>query len=681
MTTDNNMMQGKYDTLQTRYLETLAKMYPTIASASTEIINLQAILNLPKGTEHVLSDIHGEAEQFFHVLKNGSGAVRTKIDEEFGNTLCLRDKKQLATLIYYPAEKLDLIEKSETELDDWYKITLHRLIQVCKRVASKYTRSKVRKAMPKDFAYVIEELINEKEEGMNKEAYYNGIIDTIIRVGRSRAFIIALSELIQRLVIDHLHIVGDIYDRGTGAVEIMDRLMNYHSVDIQWGNHDVLWLGAASGHPACIANVIRICARYGNLGTLEDSYGINLMPLAHFALEVYSDDPCEHFTTQYHGDSDILSRVEEMTEMKMHKAISVIQFKLEGQLIRRREDFLMENRMILDKINPEEGTVTIDGTTYNLLDTNFPTIMWSDPFQLSSEEEKVINRLVQNFKNCEKLQDHAKFLLKSGSLYLCYNENLYYHGCVPMHEDGAFREVYFNGVGYKGKALYDFLEKNIRRGYYLPEDSYEKKLYCQDLMWFAWSNENSPVFGKEKMATFERYFLGEKESHEERKDPYYRIIEDDEMSMGVCENILKEFGLNSENSHIINGHMPVKLKKGESPVKGNGRLFIIDGGFSKAYQKTTGIAGYTLVYNSYGLRIVTHLPFESRERAIMDETDICESTSYTEKLRYRQYVADTDDGKVLKKRIEDLELLLKAYRNGKIREVNEKNVASRVWHD
>ena len=681
MTTEKNKMQGNYDALQTRYLETLAKMYPTIASASTEIINLQAILNLPKGTEHVLSDIHGEAEQFFHVLKNGSGAVRTKIDEEFGNSLCIRDKKQLATLIYYPSEKLDLIEKSETELDDWYKITLHRLIQVCKRVASKYTRSKVRKAMPKDFAYVIEELINEKEEGMNKEAYYNGIIDTIIRVGRSRAFIIALSELIQRLVIDHLHIVGDIYDRGTGAVEIMDHLMQYHSVDIQWGNHDVLWLGAASGHPACIANVIRICARYGNLGTLEDSYGINLMPLAHFALEVYSDDPCEHFTTQYHGDSDILSRVEEMTEMKMHKAISVIQFKLEGQLIRRRPDFLMENRMILDKINPEEGTVTIDGTTYNLLDSNFPTIMWSDPFQLSSEEEKVINRLVQNFKNCEKLQEHAKFLLKSGSLYLCYNENLYYHGCVPMHEDGTFREVYFNGVGYKGKELYDFLEKNIRRGYYLPEESYDKKLYCQDLMWFAWSNENSPVFGKEKMATFERYFLGEKESHEERKDPYYRIIEDEEISMGVCENILKEFGLNSKNSHIINGHMPVKLKKGESPVKGNGRLFIIDGGFSKAYQKTTGIAGYTLVYNSYGIRIVTHLPFESRERAIIDETDICESTSYTEKLRYRQYVADTDDGKVLKRRIEDLELLLKAYRNGKIREVNAKDVTSRVWHD
>lgn len=669
MITEKYMMQDNYETLQTRYLETLAKMYPTIASASTEIINLQAILNLPKGTEHVLSDIHGEAEQFFHVLKNGSGAVRTKIDEVFGNTLCLRDKKQLATLIYYPSEKLDLIEKAEAELDDWYKITLHRLIQVCKRVASKYTRSKVRKAMPKDFAYVIEELINEKEEGMNKEAYYNGIIDTIIRVGRARAFIIALSELIQRLVIDHLHIVGDIYDRGTGAVDIMDHLMNYHSVDIQWGNHDVLWLGAASGHPACIANVIRICARYGNLETLEDSYGINLMPLANFALEVYSDDSCEHFTTQYNGGSDMLSRIEEMTEMKMHKAISVIQFKLEGQLIRRRPDFLMENRMILDKINPEEGTVVVDDKTYNLLDKNFPTIMWSDPFQLSSEEEKVMNRLVQNFKNCEKLQEHAKFLLKSGSLYLCYNENLYYHGCVPMHEDGSFREVYFNGKGYKGKELYDFLEENIRKGYYLPEESAEKKLYCQDLMWFSWSNENSPVFGKEKMATFERYFLGEKESHEERKDPYYRLIEDEEVSGTVCENILKEFGLNSSNSHIINGHMPVKLKKGESPVKGNGRLFIIDGGFSKAYQKTTGIAGYTLVYNSYGLRIVTHLPFESRERAIIDETDICESTSYTEKLRYRQYVADTDDGKVLKRRIEDLELLLKAYRNGKIREV------------
>lgn len=665
-------MKGKYETLQNKYLEALSKMYPSIASASTEIINLQAILNLPKGTEHVLSDIHGEAEQFFHVLKNGSGAVRAKIDDEFGNSLCIRDKKQLATLIYYPAEKLDLIEKEEEELDDWYKITLHRLIQVCKRVASKYTRSKVRKALPKDFAYVIEELINEKEEVMNKEAYYNGIIDTIIRVGRSRAFIIALCELIQRLVIDHLHIVGDIYDRGTGAVDIMDHLMNYHSVDIQWGNHDVLWMGAASGHAACIANVIRICARYGNLETLEDDYGINLMPLANFALEVYADDECEHFKTQYHGDSDALSRIEEQTEMKMHKAISIIQFKLEGQLIQRRPGFHMENRMILDKIDPEHGTVEIDGTTYNLLDTKFPTIMWSDPFQLSKEEEKVMNRLIQNFKNCEKLQEHTQFLLKSGSLYLCYNQNLYYHGCVPMNEDGTFREVYFKGKGYKGKALYDFIESSVRKGYYLPDDNEDKKLYCQDLMWFAWSNENSPVFGKEKMATFERYFLGEKESHEERKDPYYRLIENEQMSEKVCDSIIREFGLDPQVAHIVNGHMPVKLKKGESPIKGNGKLFIIDGGFSKAYQKTTGIAGYTLVYNSYGLKLVTHLPFESREKAIIEETDICENISIIEKLAYRQYVADTDNGKILQQKIHDLELLLKAYRNGKLREIAEQ---------
>jgi fructose-1,6-bisphosphatase-3 len=660
--------ENEYDLLQSKYLEVLSKMYPSIASASTEIINLQAILNLPKGTEHVLSDIHGEAAQFFHVLKNGSGAVRAKIDDEFGNSLCLRDKKQLAALIYYPSEKLDLIEKEEPELDDWYKITLHRLIQVCKRVASKYTRSKVRKALPKDFAYVIEELINKKDEGTNKEAYYNGIIDTIIRIGRSRAFIIALCELIQRLVIDHLHIVGDIYDRGSGAVEIMDHLMNYHSVDIQWGNHDLLWMGAASGQEACIANVIRICARYGNLETLEDDYGINLMPLANFALEAYADDECEQFHVQCQGDTDALSRIEEQTEMKMHKAISIIQFKLEGQLIRRRPDFKMENRLLLDKINPELGTVELDGTTYNLLDTHFPTIMWSDPYQLSKEEEKVMTRLVQNFKNCEKLQQHVQFLLKSGSLYLCYNKNLYYHGCVPLNEDGSFREVYFQGKGYSGKALYDFIESNVRKGYYLPDSDGEKKKYCQEMMWFAWSSENSPVFGKEKMATFERYFLGEPESHEERKDPYYRLIEDDNMSEKVCDDIIREFGLDPESAHIVNGHMPVKLKKGESPVKGNGKLFIIDGGFSKAYQKTTGIAGYTLVYNSYGLKLVTHLPFENPEKAIVEETDICENISIIEKLTNRQYVADTDNGKVLQRKIDDLELLLKAYRNGKLRE-------------
>ena len=668
----NTITKSEYDALQRKHLEVLSEMYPSIAAASTEIINLQAILNLPKGTEHVLSDIHGEADQFFHVLKNGSGAVRAKIDDEFGNSLCIRDKKQLATLIYYPAEKLDLIEKEEAELDDWYKITLHRLIQVCKRAASKYTRSKVRKALPKDFAYVIEELINEKEEFINKEAYYNGIIDTIIRIGRARAFIIQLCELIQRLVIDHLHIVGDIYDRGSGAVEILDHLMKYHSVDIQWGNHDLLWMGAASGQESCIANVIRICARYGNLETLEDDYGINLMPLANFALETYADDPCELFNVQYHGDSDALSRIEEQTEMKMHKAISVIQFKLEGQLIKHRPDFKMESRLLLDKINPEEGTVEVDGCTYKLLDTLFPTIIWSDPYQLSKEEEKVMNRLVQNFKNCEKLQRHIQFLFKSGSLYRCYNKNIYYHGCVPLNEDGSFREVYLRGKGYKGQALYDFIEQYVRKGYYLPESEAEEKTYGQDLTWFAWSNENSPVFGKEKMATFERYFLGEPEVQEERKDPYYRLIEDERVCEEICNNILREFKLNPENGHIINGHMPVKLKKGESPIKGNGKLFIIDGGFSKAYQKTTGIAGYTLVYNSYGLKLVTHMPFESLERAIIEETDICEDICVVEKLLERQYVADTDNGQILKRKIGDLELLLKAYRNGELRENAEK---------
>ena len=644
-----------------KYLELLAQRYPTIAAASTEIINLEAILNLPKGTEHVLSDLHGEADRFLHILKNGSGAIKIKIEEEFGPSLSMKDKKQLATLIYYPEAKLELIEKQEEDIADWYRITLHRLIRMCKRASSKYTRSKVRKALPPDFAYIIEELLHEREDFPDKEDYYNEIIATIIRIDRAREFIIALCELIQRLVIDHLHIVGDIYDRGPKAVAILDKLMDYHSVDIQWGNHDVLWMGAASGHPACIANVIRICARYGNLDTLEDDYGINLIPLVTFASNTYKLDKCELFGVKQRQNE--VSQLDVDIEKKMHKAISVIQFKLEGQVILRRPDFKMEKRLMLDKINYENGTICIDGKDYPLKDSYFPTIDPNHPYDLSADEKDLMDRLIKAFLNCEKLQRHAKFLFSAGSLYLCYNNNLYFHGCIPFNEDGGFRSVTLHGASYKGKALYDFLEAYARKGYYMTNCP-EEKGYGQDIMWYIWSSENSPVYGKAKMATFERYLLSDASLQEERKDFYYKLIEKEE----ICDKIIEEFGLDPKTAHVINGHMPVKSKAGENPVKGGGKLMIIDGGFSKAYQPTTGIAGYTLVYNSYGLRLVTHEPFESFEKSVADETDIRSDFTMVKEFERRQKVADTDVGKSMRESIGDLEMLLEAYRQGIIRE-------------
>lgn len=652
-----------YSREELKYLKLLSKKYPTIASASTEIINLEAILNLPKGTEHVVSDLHGEADRFMHILKNGSGAVRAKIEEEFGHCMTMKDKKQLATLIYYPEQKLDLIlkEEADEDIEDWYRITLHRLIRMCKRVFAKYTRSKVHKALPDDFAFIIEELIYERSEFDDKEAYYNEIITSIIRIDRARDFIVALCELIQNLVIDHLHIVGDIYDRGPKAVQIMDKLMSYHSVDIQWGNHDILWMGAASGHPACIANVIRICAKYGNLDTLEDDYGINLIPLANLAMQEYADDPCELFAVDHRTDE--VSQIDVLLEKRMHKAISIIQFKLEGQLIKRRPEFLMKDRLLLDKIDHEKGVVYIDDKAYTMLDGHFPTIDPADPYRLSVSEQEAMDRIVHAFVKCEKLQAHTRFLFKEGSLYLTYNNILYYHGCVPFNEDGTFREVTLKGQTFKGRALYDFLEAYARKGYYMTNQP-EEKLYGQDIMWFIWSNENSPVYGKEKMATFERYFLNDRGVQEEKKDYYYKLIEDE----AVCRRIISEFGLDPETAHVVNGHMPVKLKSGESPVKGNGKLMIIDGGFSKAYQATTGIAGYTLVYNSYGLRLAAHEPFESFEQSIIDEKDIRSDYTLVAEFPMRQRVADTDSGKTMKENIEDLKKLLDAYRTGLLRE-------------
>ncbi len=645
--------------LRQRYLERLSEIYPTIAKASTEVINLQAILNLPKGTEHFLTDIHGEYEAFSHVLKNGSGSVRRKIDDVFGNTMSSRDKQALATLIYYPREKVDMVKREESNMDDWYKITLYRLIEVCKRTASKYTRSKVRKALPQDFAYVIEELITEKAELSDKESYYNSIVSTIIRVGRAEVFIVALSELIQRLIVDHLHIVGDIYDRGPGPHIIMDKLMQHHSVDIQWGNHDVLWMGAAAGHRGCIANVIRICARYGNLDILEDGYGINLLPLATFAISTYADDPCECFALK--GSSSYTAREQDM-ELKMHKAISIIQFKVEGQIIKKNPGFKLEKRNLLHLIDYESGTIEIEGRTYELLDKNFPTVDPKHPYALTREEEDIMERLERAFLNCEKMQEHMRFLLNKGGLYKVYNHNLLYHGCVPLNPDGSMKSVRIYGRAYKGKALYEVLESYVRKGFNALEQKERER--GKDMMWYIWLHENSPLFGKDKMATFERYFLADKETHRERKNPYYELLENEK----VVDGILKEFGLTGESSHIINGHVPVKSKNGENPVKCGGKVLVIDGGFSRAYQKETGIAGYTLIYNSYGLILVAHEPFESTEAAIAKETDIHSDSTIIKRVVARKMVGDTDVGKELKERIDDLELLLKAYRAGAIKE-------------
>ena len=649
------------DDMELRYLKSLSKQYPNIASASTEIINLQAILNLPKGTEHFMTDVHGEYEQFNHVLKNGSGSVRRKIDEEFGNTLSSKDKKSLATLIYYPKEKLEIVMQEEENIEDWYKITLYRLVQITKHVSSKYTRSKVRKALPKDFAYIIEELITEKAEVQDKEGYYNEIVHTIIRIGRAPDFIVALSKLIQRLVIDHLHIVGDIYDRGPGPHIILHTLRHYHSVDVQWGNHDIVWMGAAAGSLACIANVVRMSARYGNLDTLEEGYGINLIPLATFALEQYKNTS-EAFAIKYNTDYNTKDLG---MDMKMHKAMAVIQFKLEGQIIKRRPEFMMEDRLLLDKINFEKGTVMVEGREYKMRDMDFPTIDPANPYELTPEETEVMERLRQAFTRCDKLQKDVRFLFSKGGLYKVYNSNLLYHGCVPLDEEGNFLKVNVFGKEYSGKALYDILDTYARRGCYASRESGDKAK-GEDIVWYIWTGPNSPVFGKDKMTTFERYFIEDKETHVETKNAYYRLYDNEE----IVDKILREFGLDATKSHIVNGHVPVERKKGESPIKCNGKLLVIDGGFSKAYQHKTGIAGYTLVANSYGMRLVSHEPFESTEAAIRKESDIFSDSIVVETALRRQCVADTDIGVELKESIHQLEELLDAYREGVLVEKN-----------
>lgn len=645
-----------------KYLKILSKQYPSISKASTEIINLEAILNLPKGTEHFISDIHGEYEAFVHVLKNGSGVIKRKIEELFSSTIRESEKKTLATLVYYPEQKLALIEKEEDNIDDFYRIYIYRLVELCRYASSKYTRSKVRKLLPEDFKYIIEEFLNEHVEQVHKQNYYKSIVDTIISIDRAKEFIIAISKVIQKLVVDRLHIVGDIYDRGPRPDVVLDTLMDYHSVDIQWGNHDILWMGAASGEKTCIANALRISARYSNLDIIEDIYGINLLPLATFALEQYKSDPCNCFMPK--GSAGETSTKEKTLIAKMHKAISIIQFKLEGEVIKRRPEFEMDHRLLLDKINYEEGTINLKGNIYKLKDTNFPTIDPKNPYKLTKEEEIVIDKLVSSFKNSEKLQNHVSFLFSKGSIYLVSNGNLLIHGCVPLNEDKSFMKMKLQGQEYSGRELMDKMETLVREGY-LFKDKTNQKQYGMDIMWYLWTGKCSSLFGKDDMTTFERYFIAEKETHKENKNPYFTLREDED----VCNKIFKEFELDTNESHIINGHVPVESKNGESPIKANGRIIAIDGGFSRAYQKKTGIAGYTLIYNSQSLQLVSHDPFTSTEEAIVNESDILSTTMLVEHKLSRKTVKDTDAGKKLLDEVDDLKLLLTAYKKGIIKEV------------
>jgi len=642
------------------YLKLLSKQYPSMPSVSSEIINLKAILNLPKGTEHFLTDIHGEYEAFSHVLRNASGVLKLKIDEIFDGMLGESEKKSLATLIYYPEQKLEIVKKENENIREWYKITLHRLIRICRVVSSKYTRSKVRKALPAGFSYILEELLHEDETRDDKQDYYNQIINTIMDIDNADEFICELCYLIQRFSVDKLHILGDIFDRGPGAHTIMDELLIHHDVDIQWGNHDIIWMGAAAGSAACMANVIRICTRYANLETLEEGYGINLMPLATFALEYYHDDPCTQFVCKSSSFGVLRDKDIELIA-KMHKAISIIQFKIEGQIIMKSPRYGMKNRLLLDRIDYENGTVEMEGNKYAMNDRRFPTVDPSNPYKLTSDESELVKKLLTYFKNSEKLQSHVRFLYSKGSMYLKFNSNLLFHGCIPMNEDGTFKDIPIGQKKYSGKSLLDKFDR-LARDYYFDKPSMQDE-YGEDIMFYLWCGEYSPLFGKDQMTTFERYFIDDKSTHTENKDPYFKMRDCEE----VCKYILSSFGLNPQSSHIINGHVPVRAKKGESPIKANGRLLVIDGGFSRAYQSTTGLAGYTLIYDSYSLRLATHEPFESKENAIKNEQDIKSTISALERTS-RKYVSDTDIGSELNSQIEYLKMLLTAYRKGLIKE-------------
>lgn len=637
------------------YLKLLAKEYPTVRLACSEIINLRAIMGLPKGTEYFFSDLHGEYEAFLHLLKSSSGIIREKIRQTFGYIISEEEQMELANLIYYPDRAMNKMTLAGKNTEDWQKVTIYRLVRICKEVSSKYTRSKVRKKMPLEFTYAIDELLHVDDNDENKKVYYSEIIQTILDVEIADKFIIALCELIQNLTIDNLHIIGDIFDRGPRADIIMNALMRFHDVDIQWGNHDISWMGAATGNLASICVVLRIAISYNSFDVLEDGYGINLRPLSMFAANVYRDDPCLRFQPKI-LDENIYDAVDPGLAAKMHKALAVMQFKMEGQIIKRHPDYQMEERMLLNHVNFEKGTVSIGGKEYPMLDMNFPTVDPKDPLRLTEEEEELLNTLALSFKHSELLHRHIKFLYSHGALYKCCNSNLLYHGCIPMKKDGSFEEMVIDGVSYSGKALMDFIDQRIQKAYFLPETDPEKAK-CRDFMWYLWCGAKSPVFGKDRMTTFEHYFVEDKATHKENMNPYYRLSQEEE----YCDKILKEFGLPTKGSHIINGHVPVKIKEGETPVKAGGKLYVIDGGLSKAYQSKTGIAGYTLIYNSHHLALAEHKPFDPTK-------ENTPKVSIVEKMKRRVMVADTDMGVILAAQIEDLKELVHAYREGILKE-------------
>ena len=647
-----------------RYLKLLAKQYPTVQAASTEIVNLQAILNLPKGTEHFISDIHGEYEAFLHILNSCSGVVKEKLDELYGTSLSRNDRDQLATLIYYPEEKLELVHEHIADLDEWYHITLHRLVDVCRWVSSTYTRSKVRKALPKDFAYIIDELLHTRYDETDKRDYYENIINTIIDTGQGPGFISAISGVIKRLAVDYLHIVGDIFDRGPRADIVMDSLLDHHSVDIQWGNHDILWMGAASGSRTLVATVLANSIHYNNLEVIETGYGISLRPLSIFANEVYKDCDTHRFAVKLTGpDADQYTEKDKLLSARMHKAITVILFKLESQKILRQPEFGMEDRLLLDKIDYENKCITIGGVTYPLEDCDFPTVDPADPYTLTPEENQVIDALTDSFRRSEKLQKHIRFLYSKGGLYKTYNGNLMFHGCVPMTEDGNLMSFTIGGKERSGKEFLDYAEKTARKAYYDKPGSPERQ-FGMDFLWWLWAGRNSPIFGRDRMTTFERRLIKDESAWTEPKNAYYTLYQDSK----VCDMLLKEFGLEGPHCHIINGHIPVKAKKGESPIKGDGKLIVIDGGFCKAYQPTSGIAGYTLIFNSYNIRIVSHQPFAGHKDALLNNHDIANDSMIFERMDSRMKISETDNGRILQAQADDLRRLLLAYRTGAVTE-------------
>ena len=648
------------------YLKLLAEQYPSIQTAAMEIVALEAYLNLPKETEHFLSDIHGEYEPFLHLLKSSSGSIGRRIDELFHDELSNRERRSLAALIYYPEQKLPLILQKTQDEQAWYRHTLPYLIRLGRSIASKYTRAQVRQSLPGGYAEIIEELLAPQDSTGDQEQYYESLIDSIISVGQGHELTAAFSKLIQRLAITHLHIIGDIYDRGPGAHIILDELMAYHSVDIQWGNHDIVWMGAAAGSLACIANVVRISLRYNNMETLENGYGINLIPLVSFALDVYGDDPCSQFIPKLEDDPLLIDKMDE-TELlllaRMQKAITIIQFKLEGQIIKRRQHYDMDDRLLLDKIDSDSAVLHLGDRSFDLIDNSFPTLDPDDPYALTNREQQLMNRLALSFQTSTTLQKHVRFLYSNGGMYRVYNNNLLYHGCISLNSDGSFTELVIHDQAYSGKSYMDRVERLARRGYFATDP--KERQYGQDAMWYLWSGARSPLYGKDKMATFERYFVRDKDTHKELQNAYYSFRDDE----SVVGSILSEFGLDPHDGRIINGHVPVRVIKGQSPLKANGKLIIIDGGLAKAYQKVTGIAGFTLIANSYGLLLAEHKPFESAQKAIQEDIDLESNTTSIFSYSQRQLVKDTDQGAELRQRISALRALVEAYRAGLIKEM------------